>query len=255
MREVAALPRFAERLDGVLRGAESVGDPLDYAAVLAGTGRSVDAWEATYLHVLDPAGEHGDDAVLAWVEGTGLRPVTDALADDPALQRDYVETYAERLRAAYPRRPWGTPLPFRRVFAVAHRDGGPAEGPAAEPDTTLVTALHHVQVSCPVGSEDALRGFYGGVLGLVETAKPPALAARGGVWFRGAGWELHCGVEEAFAPARKAHPGLAVRDVDAVAGRVRAAGLPVRWDEQIPGLRRFHTDDPVGNRVELQQQQ
>jgi len=124
MREVAALPRFAERLDGVLRGTESVGDPLDYAAVLAGAGCVVDAWETTYLHVLDPAGEHGDDAVLAWVEGTGLRPVTDALADDPALRRDFVDTYAARLRGAYPRRPWGTPLPFRRVFAVAQAPTG-----------------------------------------------------------------------------------------------------------------------------------
>src|SRR4051812_16545738 len=121
MREVAALPRFARRLAGVLRGTESVGDPLDYAAVLADPGCVVDAWETTYLHVLDPAGEHGDDAVLAWVQGTGLRPVTDALADDPRLRDDFVATYGERLREAYPRRPWGTPLPFRRVFAVAHK--------------------------------------------------------------------------------------------------------------------------------------
>lgn len=32
-----------------------------------------------------------------------------------------------------------------------------------------------------------------------------------------------------------------------------AAGLPVRWDDAIPGVRRFHTADPVGNRIELQQ--
>lgn len=117
----------------------------------------------------------------------------------------------------------------------------------------LVLGLHHVQVSCPAGSEDALRTFYGGVLGMAEVPKPPALAARGGVWFRAGRCEIHCGVEPGFVPARKAHPGIAVRDVDEAARRVAAAGLPVRWDEQIPGLRRFHTDDPVGNRVELQQ--
>jgi trans-aconitate 2-methyltransferase len=124
MREVAALPRFAGRLAGVLRGSESVGNPLEYADVLAEAGGVVDAWETTYLHVLDAEGRHGDDAVLAWVQGTGLRPVTDALADDPALRQDFVDTYAARLRAAYPRRPWGTPLPFRRVFAVAHKPSG-----------------------------------------------------------------------------------------------------------------------------------
>ncbi len=68
--------------------------------------------------------------------------------------------------------------------------------------------IHHVQLACPPGSEAALRAFYHGVLGLEEIPKPPALAARGGCWFRGHGIELHLGVEEGFRPARKAHPGL-----------------------------------------------
>ena len=79
--------------------------------------------------------------------------------------------------------------------------------------------IHHVQLACPAGSEDALRGFYGRVLGLQEVTKPPVLAARGGCWFRGYGIELHLGVEEDFRPARKAHPGLLVHDLDAWAGR------------------------------------
>jgi catechol 2,3-dioxygenase-like lactoylglutathione lyase family enzyme len=68
--------------------------------------------------------------------------------------------------------------------------------------------IHHVQLACPAGSEDALRDFYSGVLDFQEVAKPPALAARGGCWFRGHGIELHLGVEHEFRPARKAHPGL-----------------------------------------------
>ncbi|MEP6799927.1 MAG: glyoxalase, partial [Lapillicoccus sp.] len=76
--------------------------------------------------------------------------------------------------------------------------------------------LHHVQVSCPAGSEDVLRSFYAGVLGLTEVPKPPALAARGGVWFREGSLEIHCGVEQPFLPARKAHPGIAVDDVEAL---------------------------------------
>ncbi|YAL82770.1 VOC family protein [Dermacoccaceae bacterium W4C1] len=113
--------------------------------------------------------------------------------------------------------------------------------------------LHHVLVSCPAGSEDDLRGFYAGVLGLPEIPKPPALAARGGCWFAAGAAELHCGVEADFRPARKAHPCLLVADVDALATAVAAAGGQVRWDDQIAGVRRFHTDDPVGNRIELQQ--
>jgi catechol 2,3-dioxygenase-like lactoylglutathione lyase family enzyme len=114
-----------------------------------------------------------------------------------------------------------------------------------------MTRLHHVQVSCPAGSEAATRAFYGGLLGLDEVAKPIELAKRGGVWFRGSGYELHVGVEEDFAPARKAHPAFVVDDVDALASRLQAAGVDVAWDSNFPGYRRFHTHDPHGNRVEI----
>jgi trans-aconitate 2-methyltransferase len=123
MRELADDPRFANRLHGVLRGTESVAEPSTYARLLAETGASVDVWETTYQHVLDRDGRFGDDAVLAWVSGTGLRPVLDELADDPPLRQVFLDAYAARLREAYPRRPWGTLLPFRRIFAVAHKPG------------------------------------------------------------------------------------------------------------------------------------
>ncbi|GAA4225614.1 catechol 2,3-dioxygenase-like lactoylglutathione lyase family enzyme [Streptosporangium album] len=111
--------------------------------------------------------------------------------------------------------------------------------------------LHHVQLACPPGSEAALRGFYGGVLGLAEIPKPPALAVRGGCWFRGHGIELHLGVEADFRPARKAHPGLLVADLDGWARRLTEAGYPVAFDDDFPGMRRFYSEDPHGNRLEF----
>lgn len=116
MREVASEPPFAGQLAGVLRGTDSVESPATYATALAEAGCTVDAWETTYLHVL-----HGDDPVLQWVRGTGLRPVLDALADDPALSAAFVGEYSARLRTAYPPAPWGTLMPFRRIFAVGQR--------------------------------------------------------------------------------------------------------------------------------------
>jgi trans-aconitate 2-methyltransferase len=121
MRDLTTDPRFFDRLQGVLRGTESVAEPATYARLLAETGARVDAWETTYLHVLDPQGRFGDDAVLAWVSGTGLRPVLDELSDDPPLRQAFLDAYAATLRTAYPRRAWGTLLPFRRIFAVAHK--------------------------------------------------------------------------------------------------------------------------------------
>jgi catechol 2,3-dioxygenase-like lactoylglutathione lyase family enzyme len=113
--------------------------------------------------------------------------------------------------------------------------------------------IHHVQLACPPGSEDALRAFYAGVLGLEEKPKPPLLAVRGGCWFIGYGIELHLGVEADFRPARKAHPALLWPSLDELAERLTAAGYPVRWPDQaeLPGLRRFYTDDPNGNRLEF----
>jgi trans-aconitate 2-methyltransferase len=92
-------------------------DPAEYLDLLAPTGCEIDAWETTYLHVLP-----GDDPVTEWYRGTGLRPVLAAL--DPGQAGEFVADYGERACAAYPRRPYGTVLPFRRVFAVARRGRG-----------------------------------------------------------------------------------------------------------------------------------
>jgi len=111
--------------------------------------------------------------------------------------------------------------------------------------------FHHVQLSCPAGSEDVSRGFYSGVLGLGEIEKPPVLAARGGCWFRGNGIELHLGVEDGFRPARKAHPAILVTGIDRWAARLAAAGYPAEFDGNFPGMRRFYSRDPHGNRLEF----
>jgi len=112
-------------------------------------------------------------------------------------------------------------------------------------------SLHHVQLAMPRGQEDEARRFFGGVLGFSEVQKPAELARRGGVWFRAGTLELHLGVEEPFAPAEKAHPGILTEDLDEVAERLAAAGIAVRPDHELPGYRRFYVDDCFGNRLEF----
>jgi len=116
-----------------------------------------------------------------------------------------------------------------------------------------ILGIDHVQVAAPAGCEQAARAFYGGLLELDELAKPAPLAARGGCWFRAGAQELHVGVEDPFAPARKAHPGFLVTDLAALGDRLRAAGVDVVADETIPGVERSYVDDPFGNRIELRQ--
>lgn len=121
-QSVARSSRWSARLAAAAAGAgprssnSSVLDVTGYTDLLAGAGLRVDAWETTYVHVLP-----GADPVLEWFSGTGLRPYLDALHDDPAALADFRAEVAQALRAAYPPAPYGTLLPFPRIFVVAHR--------------------------------------------------------------------------------------------------------------------------------------
>jgi len=109
--DLARSPRWAPLLGGVALNRQAR-SPADYLDLLARAGCSVDAWETTYLHVLP-----GPDPVVEWYRGTGLRPVLTAL--DPGQAGEFLADYRERVTAAYPAAPYGTVLPFRRVFVVA----------------------------------------------------------------------------------------------------------------------------------------
>ncbi|GAB2754854.1 trans-aconitate 2-methyltransferase [Salinifilum aidingensis] len=114
-RELAAQERWRERLAGAVPGEDVVSDAVDYADRLTSGSTAVDAWETTYVHAL-----RGDDPVLRWISGAGLRPVRAVLGEDEWTR--FTAELAPRLRAAYPRRDDGvTWFPFRRVFALLHR--------------------------------------------------------------------------------------------------------------------------------------
>jgi hypothetical protein len=62
--------------------------------------------------------------------------------------------------------------------------------------------------------------------------------------------EIPLSVEAEFRPTSKAHPGILVGDLDALAERL-GAGTEVTHDENFPAYRRFHAFDNVGNRLEF----
>jgi trans-aconitate 2-methyltransferase len=113
LRDLAASDRWRPLLTGVELNRQAQ-DPAEYLDLLARAGCVVDAWETTYLHVLP-----GPDPVVEWYRGTGLRPVLSML-DEPQAD-EFLAAYRERAREAYPPAPYGTVLPFRRVFVVATR--------------------------------------------------------------------------------------------------------------------------------------
>jgi catechol 2,3-dioxygenase-like lactoylglutathione lyase family enzyme len=115
----------------------------------------------------------------------------------------------------------------------------------------MAWSLEHVQLAIPAGAEGRCDEFYVGLLGFRVLEKPPILAARGGRWYQRDGAIVHLGVDPHFTPATKAHPALVVDDYDELVARLAEAGVASRPDDTIPGRRRCHVDDPVGNRVEL----
>lgn len=86
---------------------------------------------------------------------------------------------------------------------------------------------------------------------MTEQPKPEHLARRGGAWFTAGDAEVHLGVEDDFRPAKKAHPALLVRDLNAMIERCIAAGYAVSTDQPLPGYDRAYVADPFGNRIEL----
>ncbi|MBE4720288.1 trans-aconitate 2-methyltransferase [Pseudarthrobacter sp. AB1] len=114
MRDLAGSALWSSRLDGVLRGGESVGEPTDYLRIMLDAGCTADAWETTYQQVLT-----GTDPVLNWVRGTALRPVVAVLSAEDGLV--FEAEYAAALRDASPGTVHGTVFPFRRIFAVAQK--------------------------------------------------------------------------------------------------------------------------------------
>lgn len=117
LREVAAEARWADRLADV-RGVRPVAEAEDYYGWLAPICASVDIWSTTYLHALT-----GEDPVVDWMLGSGLRPYVEALSSD-ADRSLFLDAYRRRLKPAFPRRSDGTTLlPFPRLFLVARRPG------------------------------------------------------------------------------------------------------------------------------------
>jgi trans-aconitate 2-methyltransferase len=114
MREVAAREPFRAKLVDAERAREAIGAFAHYYAALAPQA-DLDLWRTTYVHVLA-----GPDAIVEWVESTGLRPYLAPL--DGGGKTAFLAAYREAIAAAYPPLPDGRVLlPFPRLFIIATR--------------------------------------------------------------------------------------------------------------------------------------
>lgn len=115
----------------------------------------------------------------------------------------------------------------------------------------LIMGLDHVLIEAPEGYEAKARSFFGDFLGLGECPKPPALQARGGVWFDlPDGRQLHIGVASDFVARKKGHPALRCLDLETFKAHCDQHNVPFKPDDSLETPRVF-IEDPFGNRLEV----
>ncbi|WP_026584694.1 VOC family protein [Bacillus sp. J33] len=111
--------------------------------------------------------------------------------------------------------------------------------------------IDHIQLAAPKGCEEQARKFYGEQLGLMEIPKPENLQKRGGCWFICGDQEIHIGVQEDFLPAKKAHPGFIVENLEGLRSSLQERNIVIKEELPIEGRNRFFAEDPFGNRIEF----
>ena len=116
----------------------------------------------------------------------------------------------------------------------------------------MIKAVHHVQVSIPVGEEEIAREFYCGVLGFREIKKPDSLAGRGGFWLELDGIQIHFGAESGVDRAKtKGHVAYLVTDLNQWRQKLSEVGFTLTNGIPIPNYERFEFRDPFDNRIEF----
>lgn len=119
--EVVQNNKFCKKLQSLLRyglgDQDPVSPPVFYYDLLAPLTKKLDIWETDYLQVLE-----GENPVLEWMKGTGLRPMLTALTDPEKIE--FLEIYGQLVKKKFPSQADGkTLLPYKRLFIVAQRIG------------------------------------------------------------------------------------------------------------------------------------
>ena len=129
---------------------QPVAEPSDYHAWLAPLAET-DIWTTTYLHVLE-----GEDPVIEWMKGTGLRPYLQGLPDE-AEREAFLAAYRLRIEADFPKTAEGATPPA--VPAPVHR-GPPPLTPPRTPSLTVRPMWRFISSGSARGRQRSISGVF-----------------------------------------------------------------------------------------------
>lgn len=116
----------------------------------------------------------------------------------------------------------------------------------------MISRLHHVNITIPVGAEAEGRRFYCDLLGLKEIPKPSTLQERGGFWLQLGDLQIHISVEDGIDRwAMRAHLAYEVDNLNTWRSRLLAHQIEIKESLPFSGYVRFECRDPFGNRIEF----
>jgi len=112
--------------------------------------------------------------------------------------------------------------------------------------------FHHVLLSVPDDQVVEAHRYYEEDLGFQPLTVAPEIGGGTSLWWYDCGAsQLHVALEKDFRAIQRAHPAILVDNIAALGAKLERLGHEVRWDDHYPGLRRFYTRDPFGNRLEF----
>jgi catechol 2,3-dioxygenase-like lactoylglutathione lyase family enzyme len=112
-------------------------------------------------------------------------------------------------------------------------------------------AIHHVQISVPVGRlEDAIN-FYTEVMDFKFIERPESLQKIEGCWLGVNGLQVHIRTRENHPKNSKEHVAYQVDDLKEWRDKLESSGFKTTPSIPIPGVDRFEFRDPFDNRIEM----
>jgi catechol-2,3-dioxygenase len=113
-----------------------------------------------------------------------------------------------------------------------------------------IHAINHVQLAFPAGQDEAIRHFYGSLVGLTELRSDSGSTLR----FIAGGQRLDLAPTADWqAPPAVSHLAFEVDDFARLRSRLQNASITLDESRPLPGYLRFYTQDPAGNQLEFLQ--